>query len=137
MIKHFLIILLFESFVFASANYELKLYEKVLPIVLEKENIAVYADENSREILKGSHVFELSDDCSKATLLIGKDFSTLDKKCFNKPIFATNYRTFKEFNSSFGAFYWRKGRPQIRFSRHRMKAFKFYLPKTLFKYTVQ
>lgn len=137
MIKHFLTILLFGSFVFASGNYELKLYEKVLPIVLSEEKIVVYADESSQEILKDSHIFELSDNCSKATLLIGKDFSGLDDNCLNKPIFATSYRSFKEFNSSFGAFYWRKGRPQIRFSRHQMKAFKFYLPNSLLKYTIQ
>ena len=137
MIKILISLLLFGNIIFASASYELKLYEKILPIVLKSSKIAVYADSNSFEILRDSNLFTLTNDCTKASILIGKTFNTLQKSCLEKPIFATGYRAFRDFNSSFGVFYWRKGRPQLRFSLNRVKKLGLFLPQSLLKYTVE
>ncbi|MEA3228820.1 MAG: hypothetical protein U9P38_07095, partial [Campylobacterota bacterium] len=65
---------------------------------------------------------------------IGKRFDTLDDSCKTKPIFATSYRSYRDLKSSFGSFYWRNGKPQIKFKLNKVEEFKLFLPKSLKKY---
>ena len=132
-----LLLLLGVDNIFAGVNYELKLYEKILPIILKEESIVVYADSGSSAILKDSRVFKVTDRCLDASLLIGKRFENIDIECLKKPIFATSYRSFKSYKNSFGAFYWRKGRPQIKFKKEKIDKLKLFLPDSLSKYTTQ
>ena len=54
--KKVLLIILIVSTVFAG-EYELKLYEKVLPLVLKSKHIKVYVDKHSKNMLDGSNIF--------------------------------------------------------------------------------
>lgn len=129
--KNILIFFIFSTLSFASYdNYELKLYEKILPMILT-ENLLIYADNNSKSIIEDSSILKTTLDCKKATLLIGKKFNNLDGKCKNKPIFSTSHRSFKKTTNSIGAFYWRKGRPQIKFNTSTMEKFNLMLPRSL------
>jgi hypothetical protein len=132
-LRKVLLVILIISTVFAG-EYELKLYEKVLPLVLKNRHIKVYLDKHSKNILDGSNTFIVLSDCTKADILIGKDFSNIESSCKNKPIFATSYRAFKRLNTAFGAFYWRKGRPQIKFNSKRLKELNLVLPTSLKRY---
>ncbi len=130
-----LLFLILSTILFAGEDYELKLYEKVLPILFSQNKISVYADIKSEELLYDSKILILSKDCRDATFLIGKNFDNLENSCKNKPIFATSYRSFTELENSFGAFYWRKGRPQIKFNSSNIEKFNLFLPKSLQKYS--
>jgi hypothetical protein len=129
------IVLLATLLAEAGNPYELKLYEKVLPMLFTQYPIRVYADETVRNTLLKSRKFVVVDRCDDSVaVLIGKSFPELPDICQDKPLFSTSYRTYKNMEESFGAFYWRKGRPQLRFKKERLEHFHLMLPETLQRY---
>ncbi|MGB5792286.1 hypothetical protein [Poseidonibacter sp.] len=115
-------------------DYEVKLYEKVLPMVFKHMSINAFVDKKTEEILSNSKKITLVHNCKNADVLIGNSFENLIKDCKDKPIFGTTYRSFKKNLNYFGAFYWRKGRPQIRFRIDIIEKHKLNLPQSLRKY---
>jgi hypothetical protein len=133
-LKKIWIVFILTTTLFAQ-NYELKLYEKVLPSIFIHYPIKVYADKNTKTILKDSKYFEITSECNDSvTFIMGKTFPEMSQDCTKKPLFATNYRTYKNKKNSFGAFYWRKGRPQLKFKKETLKQFHLILPENLKKY---
>ena len=118
---------------FANDSYESKLYEKILPMILKQNNINIFADKETKFFLKNSSIFNIVYSCDDADLLVGKSILDFPQDCKHKPIFATSYRFFNNKNS-FGAFYWRKGRPQIKFKLSVIEKFNLYLPQNFKKY---
>jgi len=132
-LKKLLILLIFlSSTLFAGENYELKLYEKILPIIFQTDKLVVYVDSSSKEIFKNSNIFTITSDCDKATVVIGKN---LKKSCPDKPFFATSHRSFENLENSFGVFYWRNGIPNIKFNSSNIIKFNLFLPQSLKKYS--
>ena len=132
--KIILTLLLFVSFLNAKENLTLKLYEKVLTSIFHAQTITVYADSETREILQQSSKFKIVDSCEKSVVVLVGKFSKLSTICKDKPLFSTDYRGFKNTPNSFGAYYWRKGRPQLKFKRKVLDKFHLYLPSTLERY---
>ena len=121
--------------VYSQNNYELKLYEKIITSLYPNKFIKIYATSEIIAILKNTDKFILVDSCSaNVELLIGKNFINLPFECRDKPIFSTNYRYYNKTDNSFGAFYWRKGRPQIRFKKDVLSKYEINLPANLQKY---
>lgn len=118
----------------AYENYELKLYEKILPLITRKSTIKIYADNSTKELLKGSKTFIFVDNCKNAELIIGKVIDVEESTCKAKPLFATSYRAFKNSKNAIGAFYWRKGRPQLQLNKNSINEFKLYIPQKLKRY---
>ena len=119
----------------SNGDYEVKLYEKVLPMFFNKISINAFVDKKTKEIMSHSKKIILVDNCKNADVLIGSNFENLIKDCQYKPIFGTTYRSFKKNHNYFGAFYWRKGRPQLRFRLDIIKKYKLNLSESLRKYT--
>lgn len=118
-----------------SDEYELELYKTIFPIIFQQNDIFIYTQDKNQEVmLKKSENFKLVKQCQEADFLFGKKFENLPFECVDKPIFSTSYRSFKNSKNSFGAFYWRKGRPQIRFNLEVIKKYHLYLSKDLQKY---
>ena len=63
--------------------------------------------------LKKSKNFTTSINCENATMIILEDKKNLEKNCINKPIFVLEYNLLSEVSQSFGAIFWKKGRPNI------------------------
>jgi len=127
--------LLLVSVLLANNNYELKIYEKVLPTIFIDTPIKVYVDKRIKELLQESDKFEILTRCDdKVELIVGKNFKNLPLECREKPLFATSYRWYKKHPNSLGAFYWRKGRPQIRFKKDTFIKYNLSLPHGLQKY---
>ncbi len=133
--KLFLAFVILANVLCADSSYELHLYEKVLPSLFMQTPIRVYADKESRALLSHSVKFELVHDCSKdVVLLVGKNFSELADECKTKPLFATSYKEYKNAPNSIGAFYWRKGRPQLHFKSDMMEKYRLIVPIFLQRY---
>jgi len=131
--KVILILILFYNIVFAN-NYERKLYEQVIPSIFVAIPVTIYADDDTKNILKNSDLFNIVNKCdSTVDLIVGKNFKNLPQSCQDKPIFATSYRWYKKKNS-FGAFYWRKGRPQLKLKKAVIEKFTLTIPENLRKY---
>jgi len=121
--------------VFSSANYELNLYEKVIPAIFKQNNLKIYVDEDAKEILKYSKIFTIVENCDNALLLIGDSFPNMTKGCLKKPVFSSSYESFMINKNSFGAFYWRKSRPQIKFKSKVIHRYNLTLPKSLKRFS--
>ncbi len=132
MIKFFLFVLfLITSILFADNNYETALYEKIFPLLMDKKIIKIYTRDKNKPVFKKSKDMVLVNDCINADIVFGAFY---DAKCAKKPHFATTYKDFIKDKSAIGAFYWKKGRPQLRFSRKAFEKFHLILPKILEKY---
>jgi len=131
----FTLFILLGTLLHANNNYELKLYEKILPVIFKEKTLNVYADAKSKELLKHSDKFKILQNCDEDTIVLITDKSSfIPDLCKDKPIFATSYSLYKNNTNSFGAFYWRKGRPQIIFKNEAIKQFNLKIPKNLQKY---
>jgi hypothetical protein len=108
---------------------EIKIVEFVL-LAIDRD-IKVYADESRKiELLKKSRLKRV-DNCSKASIVYA---SSLPPQCRDKPLFTDSYRTFRDSSNAIGAFYWRKGRPNILFLKPRLSKFNLKVSKKLRKY---
>lgn len=133
--KIFLLLALSLNIVLANDNYELQLYEAILPSIFSDTPIKIYGDREIRAVLQNSTKFTFSQKCDSSVLLIiGRNFKKLSPECQNKPVFSTSYKWSKHHKNSIGSFYWRKGRPQLRFKKSGFKLFNLKLPYKLIKY---
>jgi hypothetical protein len=120
---------------YGDTDYQLQLYEKILPSIFSMRPLRVYVDKKTKDILKNDKWFEIMPKCDESVnVIIGKKFSDLPEVCLDKPLFATSYRSYKNYHNSFGAFYWRKGRPQLRFKKDVLERYRLVLPESLMKF---
>ena len=116
-------------------DYERLLYEKILPALFHREPVVIYAEGDLASSLRGSRKLRLEENCKEASVILtDKGTDELPPACRKKPIFATSYRRYKQHTESIGAFYWRKGRPQLRFRIESLRRFGLSLPKSLEKF---
>ena len=134
--KVWILFVFFFNVAYGSANYELQLYEKVLPSIFLQTPLRIFVENKDiRVLLEKSDKFEVTNSCdSTVVVVIGKKFSQLTKECQDKPRFTTNYKSFINDSKSFGAFYWRKGRPQLRFKQDVLNRYNLKLLDGLEKY---
>ncbi len=130
--RYIILTLIIIGNTFASnEDYELKLYERVIGSIFTSTAMPIYSDDNLKKTLQKSNKFVIVTNCDNAILIIGKEFK---KKCTQLPWFATSFKIFKNEKNVIGAFYWRKGRPQLKLKSSELKKFNLPLPKSLQKY---
>ena len=126
-------LVVFTTIVNAS-NPTLKLYEKIFSSIFQTSVIDVYVDDETRDIIKDSSIFHIVDYCYDDTVVLVGNFKNEPKYCQKNLLFATNYRSFRHNNNAFGAYYWKKGRPQLIFRESVLDRFNLKLPTSLKKY---
>ena len=93
-----------------------QILEKIFANININKTIAIWTDnaELLAEFKKSSYLI-VTDDCAVATLIVIETKTSIedDEECRNKPIFVLNYELLKNIPESFGAFFWKKGRPNI------------------------
>lgn len=94
--------------------------------------LSVY--EHNATVTLGRSWEGLTRHCEKADLVYGTLFESLMKECQKLPRFTTDYEVFLKDKNVIGAFYWRKGRPQLRFNKERCDDFEIHLPSELERY---
>lgn len=113
---------------------EQELIVKVLKLISTK-NVSVIVYEHHPSIsLEGSTFTNLVGQCSHADIIYGSHFETLPQSCQSLPRFSTDYDAFQKDDHVIGSFYWRKGRPQLRFDKERCDRFEIFLPEELVRY---
>lgn len=116
--KAIILTLLLAFSLFASDNKDAiraQIIEKIISNISIHEVITVWSDNKEliAEFRKSSNIIT-TDDCDKANIVVVEDAKNIeDEDCKNKPIFVLNYNLLKELPESFGAFFWKKGRPNI------------------------
>ncbi|MDD5399875.1 MAG: hypothetical protein PHQ93_01630 [Sulfurimonas sp.] len=110
---------------FADNTHAIKaeILEKIFANISMKKGLVIWSDD--KELIeefdkKGSYA--TTAYCKDATLLILENKKNLDKTCHEKAIFVLDYALLKEVPQSFGAIFWKKGRPNIVIIAPRAKA---------------
>ncbi|WP_456489235.1 hypothetical protein [Caminibacter pacificus] len=117
------ILIVFFSAVMLFASAKIELFEKLFSTLFQKP--VVYVLTNNWDIKEAhSKVLKVVKSCKKADVIIGD----MDKNC-TKPRFLLDYYEFKKDKNAIGAFYWRKGRPQLRLRKNELKKYHLYISK--------
>ena len=115
------VILLFMV-VLLSAN-EVELFEKLFSEMFNKKEIKVYTKYKNFN----SKILKKVTSCKEADIVLG------ELNC-SKPKFVLSYADFKNDSKVIGAFYWRKGRPQLRLRKNNILNHHLYLSKDFSEY---
>lgn len=115
-------LILFLFFTIASfaseerVDIKAQILEKILSSISIDETITIWTDDEELLLeFKKSSFLILTDECAVATLIVVAHKKNIqdNEDCKNKPIFVLNYELLKDIPESFGAFFWKKGRPNI------------------------
>ncbi len=107
----------------SSISNQVKILEKVVSEISIDKQIKIWSDD--KEIIaqiKKSNKFTTTTNCQDATFIILKEKKNLSDVCSNICIFVLNYKLLSEIPKSFGALFWKKGRPNIVIVEPRIKA---------------
>ena len=117
--------LFFTSLLFANDPSDKLRVEIIKNIVLgikNSEPMSVWSDDGKiMKALRSSDEFKVVDNCRDAGLIILNDKSSLPKNINQKHIFVLKYSLLHKIPDSFGAFFWKKGRPNIVFIKPRVQ----------------
>jgi hypothetical protein len=98
----------------ASNGLKQQILEKILTNISLNKELIIWSD--NKELVgefDKKDSFTTTADCKDATLLILENKKNLDKACHEKATFVLDYALLKEIPQSFGAIFWKKGRPNI------------------------
>lgn len=130
--KKLLFLVTFLPIVLFSASSEAKILRLIFTELYDAELI-IYSNEKEKLKTLAEAELKTTSQCSEATFLYS---STYIYSCKDIPLFTSSYKTLRENSNAIGAFYWRKGRPNIIFIKTRLKKFNLELPEKLKKYEV-
>lgn len=130
--------ILLSIFLFVSVSFSTSSESKIIGLIFHSlfnsKTILIYTNSKEKKEIITEAGFLYTDSCKEATIAYLSDYS---KECKNKPFFTDNYNSFKENPNAIGAFYWKKGRPNILFLEPRLKSFNLKLPYELKKYQLE
>lgn len=131
-------LLLLSLFAFASdhaSDIKVEILEKIFSSISLGKELVIWSDNKDLSVefqQKGN--FKTTDICKDATLLILENKKNLDRECHNKAIFVLEYTLLKDIPQSFGAMFWKKGRPNIVILAPRVKEQSIGVSETLSDY---
>ena len=133
----FLILSILSALLLSASDIsqQVRILEKVVSEISLGEEIKIWSDDKNiiRQLNRYSK-FEITTDCKDATCIILKDKKNLPKVCENTHIFALDYKLLSKIPQSFGALFWKKGRPNIVILEPRIKAQRIIISKNLMPY---
>ncbi len=116
-------------------QHKIKILEKVITEISIKKEILVWSDnEVISTKLRERGKLKITTNCIDATVLILEKKENLTKRCKSKYIFVLNYKLLSEIPQSFGALFWKKGRPNIVILEPRIKAKSINISRALEPY---
>lgn len=124
--KLFLSLIFFATVIFASDksdNLQIKILEKIITEITVNKEMKVWSDnKNILRMLKEHNKLKTTDNCEEATIIILQEHNKLISACSSRAIFVLNYKLLSDIPQSFGALFWKKGRPNIVIIKSRIKA---------------
>lgn len=129
--KIFFVFIIIQN-ILATNLGEHKIISFIFNSLIDKNVISIYTeDEDIRDILNDTD-FKIALFCENSDLI----YNSKEIKSCDKPLFTNKYITLKESKSSIGAFYWKKGRPNIIFLNKRLEQYDLKLSSDLIKYGI-
>jgi len=125
------------SFLYSSNlnDIKLKLISKISHVVVKKHIVKIYvSDKAFLKDVQDSKNLKFVKNCQDADVILCSIVGKLSKRCKNKIVFTTKYRSYKNSKFVFGAIFWQKGRPNLIFRASCLKKRGIKLPKSYKKY---
>jgi len=113
--KHIFFLILLNIILTASDInlHKVKILETIMQEVTLKTQKLIWSDNQDLLYkLKDGKKLNIVNNCESANLIIIENSNIL-KECKNKKIFVLKYDLLAEIKTSFGALFWKKGRPNI------------------------
>lgn len=119
-----------------SSELKMKILHNICSGVKNEKHMKVWSD-NQKIIdsFKKLGGLNISKSFKDAQLIVLNNKSNLLKNSIDKHIFVLDYDLLEEIPNSFGAFFWKKGRPNIVFIKPRLEEQSLRLSTTLQPYT--
>jgi len=131
----FIIFLHIKAFALIDESSEKKLKSKIISSIIKNlsmdKEVVVFTDDKD---IKDDLLISSVENCKDANLIILKDKEKLNKDCLKTSIFLLDYNLLEHIESSFGAFFFKKGRANIVFIEPRLKKDKIKLSAKLTPY---
>lgn len=116
-------------------NLQAKILETIITNIHLNKNTVVWSDnKNILSELKKHKTLLITENCKDATVIILQDKKNLEENCVSKHIFVLNYNFLNDIPQSFGALFWKKGRPNIVLIEPRIKCQLIKISKELEPY---
>ncbi|MCK9337069.1 MAG: hypothetical protein M0P43_04465 [Arcobacteraceae bacterium] len=112
---------------------ESKIVAKIAQDLVGQNEVKVYLTHYNIEEQEAYKKFiNITSHCVEADIIFLKKNKTLDSSCegLNKIILTNSYQQFVEDDTIIGAFFWAKARPNIVFSKNRLKQNNITLPQS-------
>ncbi len=120
-----LLLLAILSALFLSASsikHQVKILEKVVSEISLDEKIIIWSDDKDiLAQLKNNNRFKTTPQCQNASIIVLKEKKELSSICSKAHVFVLNYELLSDIPQSFGALFWKKGRPNIVILEPRIK----------------
>jgi len=132
-----LIILLIATLSFASdtVHFQSKILEKIFTDISTPKKLKIWSDDKKLlNELKDHSILNMVDNICDSNLVIIKNKKHLSQKCKADFIFVLKYNLLNEIPQSFGAMFWKKGRPNIVIIEPRIDAQHISISKDLEPY---
>jgi len=103
-------------------NLKIKILKKIVSGIHNSDSMKLWSDDY--HILKAfsdDDVYHVTMKCESADIIILKEKENLPSYCVHQHIFVLSYKLLNDIPKSFGAFFWKKGRPNIVFIEPRVK----------------
>ena len=134
----YILILLFSALLLYANNTihpHAKILEKIILEISIEDVVKVWSDNN--DILNGLRRqgrLETTIKCEEANIIILDEQKNLTQQCNSKHIFVLHYDLLLKIDTSFGALFWKKGRPNIVIIEPKIKAQSISITKKLEPY---
>ena len=116
-------------------HHQIRILEKILSEISIDKELSVWSDNKMIiDELKNNQQLNTSNSCEDADILILQKKENLTDRCKSKCIFVLNYNHLSEIKQSFGALFWKKGRPNIVIIEPRLKKQNITISKNLEPY---
>ena len=104
------------------------LLENIFPLIVHKQKVKVFTIPRYYKFFY-SKKFIIVKECERSDIVFGNFI------CDDKPTFALNYYFYKTHKNAIGAFYYRKGRPQLKFKKEGLIRFFKTVPESIKDFT--
>lgn len=124
--KLLLALIFFATLSFAhdsSDSIKVEILKKIITGISINQTVDIWSDnDNILARLKEHNKLNTAESCKDATIVILENKKSLPLECASKHIFVLNYQLLSDVPQSFGALFWKKGRPNIVILKQRINA---------------
>ena len=118
-----------------SGGLKMEILKKIVSGIENGEKMKVWSDDpRIMTAFREPKLLDVVDGCMEADIVILEKKENLPKECLSRNIFVLSYKLLIDIPESFGAFFWKKGRPNIVFIESRVRENTLELSEELMPY---